>query len=268
LVALLVLAIIVRGAVSNPLFQWSTVGHYLLSPRILNGILRTLILTVVAMLLGVILGVGLAVMRSGTNKVTSSAAWLYIWFFRGTPVLVQLIFWYNFAALYRHLSLGVPFGGPTFISGSTNQLITPWTAAILGLGLNQAAYTAEIIRGGILSVGRGQQEAGLAVGMNGSGVFWHVVLPQAMKVVIPPLGNEVISMLKNTSLVSVIALAELLYTAQLIYAENYETIPLLIVVSIWYLVATSVLSVGQHFIERRLSREFRTIETALTEPAR
>jgi len=151
----------------------------------------------------------------------------------------------------------LPFG-PSFWSAETNSLIDPWTAALLGLGLNQAAYTAEIIRGGILSVGRGQREAGLALGMHAGQVFWRITLPQAMKVVIPPIGNEVISMLKGTSLVSVIALTELLYSAQLIYSQSYQTIPLLIVISIWYLAATSVLSVGQYFIERRFSREFRT----------
>jgi polar amino acid transport system permease protein len=254
--ATLLLVMLVHGLVTNSLFQWSLVWKYLFDGQILGGLERTLILTVLAMVVGVLLGTLLAIMRLANSRPLAVMAAAYIWFFRGTPVLVQLIFWYNFAALYSHVSLGVPFG-PAFVSADVNNLIDPWTAAVLGLGLNQAAYTAEIIRGGILSVGRGQQEAGLAIGMHGVQVFWHITLPQAMKVVIPPIGNEVISMLKGTSLVSVIALTELLYTAQLIYSENYQTIPLLIVVSLWYLAATSVLSVGQHFVERRFSRDLR-----------
>jgi polar amino acid transport system permease protein len=165
-------------------------------------------------------------------------------------VLVQLIFWYNFGALYAHITLRIPFG-PVLFSANTNNLITPLFAALAGLGLAQAAYTAEVIRGGIVSVPRGQTRAALALGMRPATIFWRIVFPQAMKVIIPPVGNEVISMVKNTSLVSVIALAELLYTAQLIYARTYETIPLLIVASLWYLAIVSILSVAQHFLERR-----------------
>ena len=257
LVVLVLLAMLVHSLATNSLFEWHVVWRYLFDTRILDGLGRTLLLTVIAMIIGVALGMVLAIMRSVESWMLSAVAAVYIWFFRGTPLLVQLIFWYNFAALYQHVSLGLPFG-PSFWSAETNSLIDPWTAALLGLGLNQAAYTAEIIRGGILSVGRGQREAGLALGMHAGQVFWRITLPQAMKVVIPPIGNEVISMLKGTSLVSVIALTELLYSAQLIYSQSYQTIPLLIVISIWYLAATSVLSVGQYFIERRFSREFRT----------
>jgi polar amino acid transport system permease protein len=256
LVVAVLMAMLAHGLLTNDLFQWHLVWHYLFAGQILDGLGRTLALTAVAMVVGIVLGTILAVMRWAGSRLLAGVAAAYIWFFRGTPVLVQLIFWYNFAALYQRISLGLPFG-PSFVSGDVNQLIDPWTAAILGLGLNQAAYTAEIIRGGILSVGRGQREAGLALGMHGGQVFWHITLPQAMKVVLPPVGNEIISMLKGTSLVSVIALADLLYTAQLIYSQNYQTIPLLIVVSLWYLAATSVLSVLQHFVELRFSRELR-----------
>jgi len=189
-------------------------------------------------------------MRLSSNRLLSTLSWLYIWFFRSVPVLVQLIFWYNFGALYATISIGIPFG-PTLYSASTNAMITPLFAALAGLGLAQAAYTAEVIRGGIASVPHGQARAARALGMRPMLIFRRIVFPQAMRVIIPPVGNEVISMVKNTSLVSVIALAELLYTAQLIYARTYETIPLLIVASLWYLIIVSLLSAGQHVLERK-----------------
>jgi polar amino acid transport system permease protein len=169
------------------------------------------------------------------------------------PVLVQLIFWYNFGALYPRITLALPWG-PVLYSASTNAVITPLTAALAGLGLAQAAYTAEVIRAGILSVAPGQTRAAKALGMRPAMIFIRVVFPQAMRVIIPPVGNEVISMVKGTSLVSVIAMADLLYTAQLIYARTYETIPLLTVASLWYLAVVSVLSVAQHALERHYGR--------------
>ena len=246
----LVAALVLVSVATNPAFGWPVVAEYMLDPQILLGLLRTLELTVVAMAIGLVLGTLLAMMRLSPNRLLSVVAWLYIWFFRSVPALVQLIFWYNFGALYPVIALRVPFG-PTLFSADTNALITPMFAALAGLGLAQAAYTAEVIRGGILSVPRGQTRAALALGMGPLTTFRRIVFPQAMRVIIPPVGNEVISMVKNTSLVSVIALAELLYTAQLIYARTYETIPLLIVASLWYLVLVSVLSAGQHVLERR-----------------
>ncbi len=246
----LVAALMLVSVATNPAFGWPVVAEYMLDPQILLGLLRTLELTVVAMAIGLVLGTLLAMMRLSPNRLLSVVAWLYIWFFRSVPALVQLIFWYNFGALYPVIALRVPFG-PTLFSADTNTLITPVFAALAGLGLAQAAYTAEVIRGGILSVPRGQTRAALALGMGPLTTFRRIVFPQAMRVIIPPVGNEVISMVKNTSLVSVIALAELLYTAQLIYARTYETIPLLIVASLWYLVLVSVLSAGQHVLERR-----------------
>jgi polar amino acid transport system permease protein len=235
---------------TNPAFEWPVVARYMFDEQILLGLSRTLELTVIAMAMGLGLGTVLAVMRLSRNLLLSTVSWLYIWFFRSVPVLVQLIFWYNFGALYAHITLRIPFG-PVLYSANTNTLITPLFAALAGLGLAQAAYTAEVIRGGIVSVPRGQTKAALALGMRPATIFVRIVFPQAMKVIIPPVGNEVISMVKNTSLVSVIALAELLYTAQLIYARTYETIPLLIVASLWYLAIVSILSVAQHFLERR-----------------
>jgi polar amino acid transport system permease protein len=249
IVGLIALAALYSVA-TNPAFEWPVVAQYLFDGQILLGLSRTLELTVVAMAMGLGIGTLLAVMRLSSNLLLSTVSWLYIWFFRSVPVLVQLIFWYNFGALYAHITLRIPFG-PVLYSASTNALITPMFAALAGLGLAQAAYTAEVIRGGIVSVPRGQTRAALALGMRPATIFFRIVFPQAMKVIIPPVGNEVISMVKNTSLVSVIALAELLYTAQLIYARTYETIPLLIVASLWYLAIVSILSVGQHFLERR-----------------
>ena len=248
-----VVAALAWSVATNPAFQWPVVAQYLFDAQILAGLRRTLELTVAAMVLGLVLGTALAVMRLSDNRLLSTLSWIYIWFFRSVPVLVQLIFWYNFGALYAHFTLALPWG-PVLFSASTNDVITPLTAALAGLGLSQAAYTAEVIRAGILSVAPGQTRAAKALGMGPATIFIRIVFPQAMRVIIPPVGNEVISMVKGTSLVSVIAMADLLYTAQLIYARTYETIPLLIVASLWYLAIVSVLSVGQHALERHYRR--------------
>lgn len=203
----------------NERYHWDVVADYLFAPRILTGALLTLVLTVVSMSIGISLGAALAIMRLSDNPILSLIARGYIWFFRGTPLLVQLIFWYNIAALYPVIALGLPFGGPSIVLGSANVLITPLGAALLGLSLNEAAYMAEIIRGGIGSVDRGQYDASKALGMSGSKLMRRIILPQAMRVVLPPTGNQVISMLKGTSLVSVLAISDLLYSAQIIYGE-------------------------------------------------
>jgi polar amino acid transport system permease protein len=205
------------------------------------------------MAVGIVLGIVLAVMRLSPNPLISGVSWLYIWFFRGTPVLVQILFWNYISALYPQLELGIPFG-PSFIHADANDLISPFTAAILALGLNEGAYMAEIVRAGILSVDEGQTDSAKALGMTRLQTMRRIVLPQAMRVIIPPTGNETIAMLKTSSLVSVIATTELLYSVQLIYAVNYRTIPLLIVASIWYLVVTTLLSIGQYYLERRFGR--------------
>jgi polar amino acid transport system permease protein len=252
-VVLVLLAMFGHSLVTNPRFEWGVVGSYFTSSRVLDGLEITLLLTVVCMAIGIVLGVILAVMRLSANPLLSGASWAYIWFFRGTPVLVQLLFWYNLAALYPQISLGVPFG-PAFVHGSANSLITALTASILGLGLNEGAYMAEIVRAGILSVDHGQVEAAQALGMTRAVTMRRIILPQAMRVIIPPTGNETISMLKTSSLASVITVTELLYAVQLIYSVNFKTIPLLIVASLWYLIATSVLTIGQYYIERRYAR--------------
>jgi polar amino acid transport system permease protein len=248
-VLLLLAAMLCHGLVTNKRFGWSVVAKYFFSREILTGLGRTLVLTVVAMLIGIVLGTALAVMRISRNPVMRTASGLYIWFFRGTPLLVQLIFWYNLSALYPNISIGIPFG-PSIADGSTNQLISVWTAAILGLGLNEAAYMSEIIRGGLISVDRGQILAAEAIGMTESLRLRRIVLPQALRVIVPPTGNQVVGMLKYTSLVSVVALPELLYSAQLVYTQNFQTIPLLMVACIWYLIVTTLLTIGQIYIER------------------
>jgi polar amino acid transport system permease protein len=246
-------AMFAHGLVTENGYGWAVVGQYFLSRRVLDGLVLTIELTVIAMAIGIALGIGLAVMRLSPNPLVSGASWVYIWFFRGTPLLVQLLFWYNLAALYPRLGLGIPFG-PQFASGTANSFITPFSAAIFGLGLNEGAYMAEIVRAGFLSVDEGQTDAAQSLGMTRLQTMRRVVLPQAMRVIIPPTGNETISMLKNTSLVSVIAVTELLYSVQLIYAANYQTIPLLIVASLWYLIVTTVLTIGQYYIERHYAK--------------
>jgi len=250
----LVIAVAVgRSVVTDPHFEWSVVGHYLFDTRILEGLVLTIELTAIAMAIGIVLGVVLAVMRLSPNPLLSGASWVYIWFFRSTPVLVQLFFWYYISALYPKLGLGIPFG-PAFVHPNVNTLITAFRAAILGLGLNEGAYMAEIVRAGIISVDEGQTDAAQSLGMTRTQAMRHIVLPQAMRVIIPPTGNETISMLKTTSLASAISVAELVFAAEGIYSANFKTIPLLIVVSIWYAACTSVLYVGQYYLERYYAR--------------
>jgi polar amino acid transport system permease protein len=246
-------AALVRSAATSPGFQWGVVGDYLFDKRIMEGLMVTLELTVISMAIGIVLGVVMAIMRLSPNPLISKSSWLYIWFFRGTPVLVQLLFWYNIAALYPKIGLGIPFG-PTFVHPDANTLITAFRAAVLGLGLNEGAYMAEIVRAGIISVEEGQSDAARSLGMTRLQTMRRIVLPQAMRVIIPPTGNETISMLKTTSLGSVITVTEILYSSQLIYSVNFKPIPLLIVVSIWYLACTSILYVGQYYLERYYGR--------------
>lgn len=252
--AVLVLAaMLVHTLVTNHNFGWSVVGHYFFAAPVVHGLVLTLELTAAAMVIGVVLGVVLAVLRLSPNPILSSAAWCYIWFFRGTPVFVQILFWYNIAALFPRIGIGVPFG-PEVLHGNANALITSIVAAILALGLNEAAYYAEIVRAGILSVDHGQVEAAQSLGMRRVQLMRRVVLPQAMRVIVPPTGNETISMLKTSSLASVAAVTELLYSAQQIYARTYQTIPLLVMASVWYLVLTTVLTIGQYYVERHYAR--------------
>lgn len=256
-VCTLLLVMLVHSMVMNENFGWPTVGHYLFSPTILTGLWVTLWLTLTIMLLAIALSVLIATLRLSANPLLAHVSSGYVWFFRGTPVLVQLIFWYNLAALYPEVYIGIPHV-VTLYQGSMNDIITPFTAAILGLGLNEAAYMAEIIRAGMSSVDNGQQEAARALGMNKAQWLRRVILPQAIPFIIPPTGNQVIGMLKTTSLVSVISLSDLLYSAQSIYSRTFENIPLLIVACIWYLVATTVLS----WLQGRIEKYFRKGQSA------
>lgn len=251
---------------NNPNFGWPVVAAYFFDPTVMEGLTITLGLTVIAMIIGVALGLILAIARMSQDRLASSLSNLFIWFFRGTPLLVQLIFWYNLSTLFPKISLAIPFG-PTLISWNTNDIITPLTAAIVGLALNEAAYMAEIIRGGLLSVDKGQGETAAAFGMTRARALRRVIIPQAMRSIVPPTGNQLISMIKATSLVSVIAMADLLYSVQSIYNRTFEVIPMLMVAVIWYLLITSVLNVAQSAIERHYNRGERGDATKDEAPA-
>lgn len=244
---LVICGLIVESLITNQNFQWDVVGEYVFSSPILEGLALTLILSLVGMPTGVAIGIIVALMRLSRNRLLQIVSSAYIWFFLATPLLIQVIFWFNIAALYPKLSLG-------FVSVSVNTVITPFVAATLALSLHEGAYMAEIIRGGILSVPHGQIEASRSIGMTGAQALRRIVLPQSLRVIIPPTASRVITFVKNTSLVSVTGLAELLYTAQLIYSRTYQTIPLLVVASLWYLALTTILSFGQRSLERRFSR--------------
>lgn len=246
----------------NPNFGWPVVAQYFFDPTVMKGLSVSLGLTAVAMVLGTALGLVVAVAKMSNDRLASSLATLFIWFFRGAPLLVQLIFWYNLSTLFPKISIAIPFG-PTLASWDTNSLISPLTAAIIGLSLNEAALMAEIIRGGLLSVDRGQTETAQAFGMTRMRILRRIVLPQAMKAIVPPTGNQLISMIKATSLVSVIAMADLLYSVQSIYNRTFEVIPMLLVAVFWYLLVTSILNVGQGAIERHYNRSDRSREVAV-----
>jgi polar amino acid transport system permease protein len=246
-------AMLVHMLVTNENLEWNVVGQYFWVPIMREGVLRTIWLTVASMAIGVMLGAVTAVMRLSQNRIVSTAAWLYTWFFRGTPVLVQIIFWFNIPLLIKSFSVGIPFG-PEFWSEESKTLVTSTVAALLALGLNEGAYMSEIVRAGIISVDEGQAEAAQALGMTRLQIMRRIVLPQAMRVIIPPTGNETISMLKTTSLLSVISVFEIFRSAEAIYNANYKVVPLLIVASIWYLILTTVLSFGQYYVERYYAR--------------
>jgi polar amino acid transport system permease protein len=244
---------VTRGSIQQPRYQWDVIWKYFSGHLIFEGLVVTIELTIIAMAVGIALGIGLAVLRLSPNPLLSSASWIYIWFFRGTPVLVQLYFWYDISYLYPRLTLGVPFG-PALFHLNANTAITPFIAAIVGLGLNEGAYMAEIVRAGIISVDEGQTEAAQALGMTRLQTMRRIVLPQAMRVIVPPTGNETISMLKTSSLAAAITVGELLFKAQTVYSRTYQTVPLLMVASFWYLIVSSLLTAGQYYIERYFAR--------------
>ncbi|PRD16229.1 amino acid ABC transporter permease [Pantoea coffeiphila] len=253
LIVLLLVALMGSSVVSNPRFEWDVVAENLTEASIISGVLMTIKLTVISVLFGFAGGTILALMRLSANPVLAWVSWVYTWFFRAVPMLVQLFLWYNIAALYPKLSLSLPFVGEVW-TATTNEIISPFSAAVIALVMHQSAYAAEIIRAGIQSVNPGQLEAAKALGYRPGQIFRQTVLPQAMRTILPPAGNEVIGQLKTTAVVSVIALQDVLYSAQIIYQRTYEVIPLLLVATGWYLLMTSVLSVGQYYVEAWFSR--------------
>ena len=246
-------AMFVNSMATNSALHWDVISQVFVDHTVIAGLRITLELTVMSMVVGVLGGILLAVMRLSKNPVLSGISWLYIWVFRGTPVLVQLFFWNFLGAVFPKVGLGIPFG-PTFVSWNYNDLISGLTVCVLGLGLNEAAYFSEIVRAGILSVDEGQAEAASSLGLTHAQTLGRIVLPQAMRVIIPPAGNETISMLKTTSLVSTIAIVDLTRAGQDIGARTLYVIPSLIAVSLWYLLFTSILSVGQFYVERYYAR--------------
>ena len=256
-VIVVLLALFLYGAATNDAYRWHVFAEYMFNERVLKvGLVNTLQLTVYSMVLAIALGVLLAVMRLSPNPVFKSVAWVYLWIFRGTPVYVQLVFWGLIPVIYQSMQIGVPFTGPTFVQFSVQTLSIPFLLATIGLALNESAYMAEIIRAGISSVSEGQLEASTALGMSWGLAMRRTVLPQAMRVIIPPTGNEVISMLKTTSLVTGVPFTLDLYgiTSREIAARIYEPVPLLLVAATWYLVVTSILMVGQYYLERYFAR--------------
>ncbi|MGV9450445.1 amino acid ABC transporter permease [Streptomyces sp. NPDC003635] len=247
-VVLALVALLVNAFATAEKIQWSAVGDYVFDSTVLAGAGRTLLISVLAMIMGVVLGVILAVMRLSKNPVTSWVAWVYIWFFRGTPVYVQLLLWFNLALIFPVLNLG------PFYKDEMVDVMTPFMAALLGLGLNEAAYMAEICRAGLMAVDEGQTEASHALGMSHAKTLRRIVIPQAMRVIVPPTGNEFINMLKTSSLVYAVTYNELLRATSTIGSTSYAVMEMLFVACIWYLVMTSVFSVFQYYLERRYAR--------------
>ncbi|MFI6821162.1 amino acid ABC transporter permease [Micromonospora sp. NPDC050187] len=245
---LALLALLARAFAQGSI-EWPVVGRYLTAGAILHGLGNTIVITLCSMAVAIVLGVVVAVMRMSANPVTRTVAFGYVWLFRGVPVLLQLLIWYNLALVFPTIGFGS-------FQARTIDVMTPFVAALLGLGINMSAYTAELVRAGILAVDRGQIEAAQALSLTPGQIRRRVVLPQAMRVIVPPLGNEFISTLKMSSLAAVITYGEILESAEFIYYANNRVIELLIVAAIWYLVVVSVLSVIQHFVERRFGRGF------------
>jgi polar amino acid transport system permease protein len=239
--------------VTNDRWQWSVVTQYLTWPSVLTGLWGTLRLTFAAAVIGFGLGTVLALMRLSRSPLLRSVAWGYTWVFRSVPLILQLLLWYNLAYLYPTLSVGIPFG-PGFHDFETTNIVGKFGAAILGLGLSQAAYSAEIVRAGIIGVDQGQHEAAAALGIPRARQQLRIVLPQAMRTIVPTSVNEIIGLLKGTSVVYVLAYGELFYTVGVIYGRNLRVVPLLLVAAVWYLILTTVLTIAQFYLERHYAR--------------
>lgn len=254
-VAVFLLAQLVWTFFSNPQWRWPVFAEYFFNDAVLRGLWLTLWLTAVSAVIGFVLGGILALARLSGSALLNSFAWGFIWFFRSVPLVVQLVIWFNLGYLFPTLGIGWPFSYDFwFVEFDTVRLLSSTVAAILGLSLHQAAYSAEIIRGGLLSVDQGQIEAAKALGIPRSRRFFRIVLPQAARAILPNAFNEIIGLLKGTSVVFIVALPELFYTVQVIYNRNQQVVPLLLVAAVWYTIFTTVLSVAQYYIERRFSR--------------
>jgi polar amino acid transport system permease protein len=251
-IAALVLAYVVAGIAFNPAMRWDVIAEYITAPLILRGLWLTIVITAGSAAIGLIGGLVVAIARMSENPLIRTIAIGYINLFRAVPLLVQILIWYNLGTFLPQLGIGIPFTGIGFYA-PTNDILSPMAACLVAIGLNQSAYMGEIIRGGLLSVQHGQIEAAVALGMTRAKLFWRVVAPQAARAVIPPMGNDVINLLKATSLVSVVGVGDLMTRAQSIYAATYQVIPLLLVASFWYLVLTALLSFAQNALERRFS---------------
>jgi len=262
IVLVAVTAALLSAAWGNPALDHPTVRRYLTSEAILTGVRATIVLAVLSMALGLALGLAIALLRRSANPVARAFGTAYVWLVRGTPLLVQVLFWGNIALFTDRIFIGVPGTDLFLLDWSTNALVTPFVASVLALSLNEAAYLAEIFRGGLLAVDRGQHEAATALGLSPAESMRRVVLPQVLRVVTPPVGNQFITMLKMTSLVSVIAGGDLLTQAQNISAGNLRTFELLVVASAWYLLLTTVATLGQSVLERRLGRSTRRVAAA------
>lgn len=256
-IVVLLAAMLIQGLITNPRLDWPTVWKYLFNENVLEGIGYTLILTVLSMVVAIILSVILAIMRKSINPVLRGVSWFFIWFFRGTPVYTQLVFWGLFSVLIPKISLGVPFTDIAFWSIDSSVVITAFNAAWIGLALNEAAYLSEIVRAGLEAVDPGQTEAAQALGMSRTLIMRRIILPQAMRIIIPPTGNETIGMLKTTSLVLAVPFTlELQFATNAIANRIYKPIPLLIVACIWYLLITSILMVIQSRLEKHFGKGF------------
>ncbi|WP_089298880.1 amino acid ABC transporter permease [Actinoplanes regularis] len=249
---LVLLAQFAHGLTTNPGWDWPTFAGYFLEESVLRALLLTIELTVAGALLGFLGGIPLAAMRLSRNPVLAAVSWTYIWVFRSVPLLVQLLFWANLGYLYDRLQIGVPFGpGWSF---STTSLISSFGAALLGLALHEAAFAGEIIRSGLLSVDQGQHEAAAALGLPRRRQFFRIVLPQAMRAILPNAANLLVNLLKSTSIVYVLAIGELFYQVQVVYGRNGRVVPLLMVATVWYVILTALLSVLQYYVERYFAR--------------
>ncbi|GAA2648021.1 amino acid ABC transporter permease [Paractinoplanes durhamensis] len=255
-IALVLVAQLLHGLITNPGWDWATFAGYFFEKSVMQALLVTLELTFLGAFLGFLGGLILAPMRLSKNRVLQSVSWFYIWIFRSVPLIVQLLFWANLGYLYETLQIGIPFG-PGFWHFETKTLVSSFGAALLGLALHEAAYAAEIVRSGIVSVDQRQLEAAAALGIPRLRQFRRILLPQAMRAILPTAANELVNLLKSTSVVYVLAIGEIFYQVQVVYGRTGRVVPLLMVATVWYVILTAVLSVFQHYVERHFNRGWR-----------